>query len=164
MVADGSRDITDIDAYLNEEKYENPQTIKKTGRKKKSEMQSNVKDMSLQECSKIKTIAKRFARRQMKMPEVNKKQAYIIEDSIVLDNKEGTAPGLWVEEGSKTMILLPGPPHEIKSMFENSVWPLLQGFQKKYIYHRVIKTAGLTESKIETLLVGLYPKMHQINA
>jgi nicotinamide-nucleotide amidase len=93
------------------------------------------------------------------MPEVNKKQAYIIEDSIVLENKEGTAPGLWVDAGSKTIILLPGPPHEIKPMFEKSVWPLLQSFQKKYINRRVIKTAGLTESKIETMLVDLYPKM-----
>jgi len=107
----------------------------------------------------LKTIAKRFSSRHMNMPEVNKKQAYIIDGSIVLTNKKGTAPGLWVDTGPNIVILLPGPPHELMAMFKNCVWPRLQTFQKKYIYRRVIKTAGLTESKIETWLVDLYPKM-----
>jgi nicotinamide-nucleotide amidase len=107
----------------------------------------------------LKTIAKRFSSRHMNMPEVNKKQAYIIDGSVVLTNKKGTAPGLWVDTGPNIVILLPGPPHELMAMFKNCVWPRLQTFQKKYIYRRVIKTAGLTESKIETWLVDLYPKM-----
>lgn len=110
----------------------------------------------------LKTIAKRFASRQIKMPAVNKKQAYIIQDSIVLENKNGTAPGLWVDAGPDIIILLPGPPHEIRPMFENEVWPRLQAFQKNHIYRRVIKTAGLTESRIETLIAGLYSKMPDV--
>lgn len=110
----------------------------------------------------LKTIARRFASRKMKMPAVNKKQAYIIQDSVPLENKNGTAPGLWVEAGPTTVILLPGPPHEIKPMFENDVWPRLQPLQKNHIFRRVIKTAGLTESKIETLVAGLYPKMPDV--
>ena len=110
----------------------------------------------------LETIAKRFASRRMKMPAVNKKQAYIIQDSIVLENKNGTAPGLWVDAGPGTIILLPGPPHEIKPMFENHVWPRLQGLRKNYIHRRVIKTAGLTESRIETLIAGLYSKMPDV--
>jgi nicotinamide-nucleotide amidase len=110
----------------------------------------------------LKAIERRFASRQMKMPEVNKKQAYIIEDAIVLENKKGTAPGLWIDAGSNTVILLPGPPHEIRPMFENYVWPRLQAFQNKYIYRRVIKTAGLTESQIETYLGDIYPKIPEV--
>jgi nicotinamide-nucleotide amidase len=107
-------------------------------------------------------IEKRFARRNMKMPAVNKKQAYIIEDSEVLMNKNGTAPGLWIYSHPNTVILLPGPPHEIKPMFENYVRPRLKTFKKNYICRRVIKTAGMTESKIETRLLNLYPKIPDI--
>lgn len=110
----------------------------------------------------LEAIKRRFASRQMKMPEVNKKQAYIIEGSVAFENKKGTAPGLWVDAGSKTVILLPGPPHEIMPMFENDVWPRLMAFQKRYICRRVIKTAGLTESQIETCLGDLYPKMQEV--
>ena len=91
------------------------------------------------------------------MPPVNKKQAYIIEGSFILVNEFGTAPGLWLESDEKLLILLPGPPHELKPMFENSVLPKFLKFQKHYVARRVLKTAGLTESKIESLLVDIYP-------
>ncbi len=107
-------------------------------------------------------IEKRFARRNMKMPEVNKKQAYIIEGSDVLINKNGTAPGLWVNYHPNTIILLPGPPHELGPMFENDIWPRLKTFKKDHICRRSIKTAGLTESTIETRLLSLYPKLPDI--
>lgn len=110
----------------------------------------------------LKTIEKRFASRHMKMPQVNRKQANIIEGSLALPNKKGTAPGLWLDTGSQIIILLPGPPHELKAMFEKSVWPRLQAFQRRYVCRRVIKTAGLTESRIESWLVDLYPKMQGV--
>jgi nicotinamide-nucleotide amidase len=91
------------------------------------------------------------------MPTVNNKQAYVIEGSSVLYNEHGTAPGLWLETGKKLLILLPGPPHELKPMFENLVLPHFQKFQKHYGARRVLKTAGLTESRIESLLVDVYP-------
>jgi nicotinamide-nucleotide amidase len=74
----------------------------------------------------LNKIRQRFELRGFEMPSVNNKQAYIIEDSSILENKHGTAPGLWLEAGDKLLILLPGPPHEIKPMFENYVWPRLQ--------------------------------------
>jgi nicotinamide-nucleotide amidase len=104
-------------------------------------------------------IEERFARRGMKMPAVNKKQAYVIEDAAVLENHNGTAPGLWIDTGAHTIVLLPGPPHEMRPMFEKSVWPRLQTFKKSYVVRREIKTAGLTESKIESWLVDLYPRL-----
>jgi nicotinamide-nucleotide amidase len=105
----------------------------------------------------LQKIENRFSLRGMKMPVVNKKQAHIIENSIVLENRNGTAPGLWIDTGQKTVILMPGPPHEMQPMFENVVWPRLQTFEKHYIFRRVIKTVGLTESRIEALLEGIYP-------
>ncbi len=105
----------------------------------------------------LNRIRQRFERRGFEMPSVNNKQAYIIEGSSVLENKHGTAPGLWLESGEKLLILLPGPPHEIKPMFENSVWPRFLEFQKQFVARRVLKTSGLTESKIESLLLDVYP-------
>jgi nicotinamide-nucleotide amidase len=105
----------------------------------------------------LEKIKNRFKRRGFEMPSVNNKQAYIIEGSTILENKHGTAPGLWIPTGEKVFILLPGPPHEMKSMFENSVWPRFQAVQSHFVARRVFKTAGLTESKIETILTNMYP-------
>lgn len=91
------------------------------------------------------------------MPSVNKKQAYIIDGAEVLDNKNGTAPGLWLDTDSEVVLLLPGPPQELKSMFDSSVWPKLQSYRKKHTARRALKITGLTESKIETLISDLYP-------
>lgn len=105
----------------------------------------------------LEKIRQRFERRGFTMPSVNQKQAYIIEGSSVLTNEFGTAPGLWLEADQKLLILLPGPPHELKPMFENCVLPQFLKFRKNYVAKRVLKTAGLTESKIESLLVDIYP-------
>lgn len=110
----------------------------------------------------LKTIQKRFARRKMRMPVVNKKQAFIIEGADVLENRMGTAPGQWIDTDSHIIILLPGPPQEIKPMFEDFVWPRLKKFKKKHTTHRVIKTAGITESMIESLLKKIYPKLTDV--
>jgi nicotinamide-nucleotide amidase len=103
-------------------------------------------------------IEARFKRRGMAMPVTNKKQAYILEGADVLENKNGTAPGLWLEEGRTRIALLPGPPLELKPMFEETVWPRLESLQRGFTSRRVLKIAGLTESEVETLIAGLYPR------
>lgn len=105
----------------------------------------------------LDNIRQRFKRRGFEMPSVNNKQAYIIEGSTILDNKHGTAPGLWLDAGEKLLILLPGPPHEIRPMFENYVWPRFLKLKKKFVARRVLKISGLTESKIESLLSDIHP-------
>jgi nicotinamide-nucleotide amidase len=110
----------------------------------------------------LANIRKRFARRKMKMPAVNKKQAYIIEGAEILVNQKGTAPGLWIETDSHITVLLPGPPGEIKPMFEDFVWPRLKKFKLKFTFRRVIKTAGLTESYVESQLKKIYPEISDI--
>jgi nicotinamide-nucleotide amidase len=110
----------------------------------------------------LQNIRRRFARRRMKMPVVNKKQAYVIEGSEALPNEKGTAPGIWIENDSHIILLLPGPPGEIRAMFEGFVWPRLRKFQSRYTVRREIKTAGLTESTIESKLVKIYPKISDV--
>jgi len=103
-------------------------------------------------------IKNRFRKRNISMPSVNKKQAYIIEGAEILNNKNGTAPGLWVEFTTKVFILLPGPPEELKAMFEDQVLPRLLNLRQGYQARLVLKIAGLTESKTESLISDLYPE------
>ncbi|NIM58328.1 MAG: competence/damage-inducible protein A [Candidatus Aminicenantes bacterium] len=105
----------------------------------------------------LQRIEERFKRRGLSMPEVNKKQSYVIEGAESLKNRNGTAPGLWLDTGSNKIVLLPGPPHELKPMFEESVMPHLQKHKMDYKARKLLKITGLTESKIETLILDLYP-------
>src|SRR6266851_10117040 len=66
-------------------------------------------------------IRQRFARRGMTMPENNRRQAMVPRGATLLDNPNGTAPGLWIEHGRTAVVLLPGPPREMKPMFESVV-------------------------------------------
>src|SRR5204863_2094724 len=66
----------------------------------------------------VDRIRDRFARRGMTMPEINRRQAMVPRGAVVLPNPNGTAPGLWIERGRCAIVLLPGPPREMKPMFE----------------------------------------------
>lgn len=78
----------------------------------------------------------------------NWKQALVPEGAIVLDNANGTAPGLIIEENGKTAILLPGPPNEMQPMFMNQVYPYLREKQPEIIYSQMIKICGIGESQV----------------
>ena len=77
------------------------------------------------------------------------------ENGIVLENKNGTAPGVVIETESTRLILLPGPPGELKPMFEESVVPYLAGLNAKVICSRTVKICGVGESKAETMVKDL---------
>ena len=87
--------------------------------------------------------------------ENNWKQALIPEGAIVVDNDNGTAPGLIMEEGEKIVILLPGPPGEMKPMFEKDIFPYLNKKQPEIIASEMIKICGMGESKVETMIADL---------
>jgi nicotinamide-nucleotide amidase len=106
----------------------------------------------------LERIKDRFRRRQLAMPRANRKQAFLIRGAAVLPNKNGTAPGQMIRVGGKIIILLPGPPHELKPMCEDSVWPELERDKRRYLSRAVLKVTGLTESMVEALISGLYPK------
>ena len=107
-------------------------------------------------------IKNRFRKRNISMPSVNKKQAYIIEGAEILNNKNGTAPGLWVEFASKIFILLPGPPEELKAMFKDQVLPRLLNLRQGYQSRLVLKIVGLTESRTESMITDLYPEENNL--
>lgn len=87
--------------------------------------------------------------------ENNWKQAFVPEGSIVLYNKNGTAPGIIMEGEDTTMILLPGPPGELIPMFEEQVYPYLHRLQPEVICSKMVKICGVGESMTETLILDL---------
>lgn len=92
------------------------------------------------------------------IPENNWKQAMIPEGCMVLDNHNGTAPGLIMEKNGKLMILLPGPPNELHPMFMEQVYPYLQAMQPEVILSQMVKICGIGESQVETDLLDLIDK------
>lgn len=92
---------------------------------------------------------------QNKITANNWKQALIPEGAIVLDNANGTAPGLIIEESGKVVILLPGPPNELIPMFENQVYPYLHKKQPEVIVSSMVKVCGIGESFAEDMIRDL---------
>lgn len=82
--------------------------------------------------------------------ENNKKQAMIPEGAIVLENFCGTAPGIIIEENNKRIILMPGPPREMRDMFKKSVKPYLEKYSKKKFISKYVRFYGIGESLLET--------------
>lgn len=84
------------------------------------------------------------------IPESIWKQADVIEGGIVINNSNGTAPGLIVEtQDGKRVILLPGPPNEMIPMFDNDIFPYLNKLQPSVFYSAMVKICGIGESKVE---------------
>lgn len=104
-----------------------------------------------------RNIIERFNAGGMYMPESNLKQAEMPEGCIILKNDFGTAPGAIVEyeENSTTFIMLPGPPREMKPMFDNYVFPYLKKRSKDVIRSKSLRVFGLGESSVDERLSEL---------
>lgn len=85
----------------------------------------------------------------------NWKQAMLPEGCIVLDNPNGTAPGVIIETKKNKVILLPGPPNELCPMFEAGVRPYLEGLTNQVICSQTVKVCGIGESRAETMVKDL---------
>ncbi len=85
----------------------------------------------------------------------NWKQAVIPVGAKVLDNDNGTAPGLILEKNGKTAILLPGPPGELIPLFSQKAEPYLRTLQPDTIYSKMVKVCGIGESRAETMILDL---------
>lgn len=77
------------------------------------------------------------------------------ESAQILPNDQGTAPGFWLEKKGKIIVSMPGPPREMTNMFEKEVKPRLISRQDSVIYYKILRTFGLGESKMETVLLPL---------
>lgn len=89
------------------------------------------------------------------MPESNLKQALIPKGAEVLINNNGTAPGLWIENDGKIIVVLPGPPRELNAMFAESVLPRLKAMSNLVIKSVFVNTHGIGESSAEERVLPL---------
>ena len=96
-----------------------------------------------------------FTDRGLTLTDNNWKQAMIPQGAIVLDNHNGTAPGVILETEQAKVILLPGPPNELYPMFEESVVPYLEGLTSQVICSQTVKICGVGESRVETQIQDL---------
>jgi len=108
----------------------------------------------------VKAIEARFARLGRKMTDNNLKQAYRFERGEVLPNAHGTAPGLWVEQDGKVLVMLPGPPNELQPMFAEQVVPRLaqRGLLLEREAYVQIRSAGVGESALEVKLQPIFDR------
>ena len=102
-------------------------------------------------------ISERFRSRGMQMPAINRRQAMVPAGACVLENPYGTAPGLWLEDAGRVVLLLPGPPRELK--------PMLVGFVETALkaraagvprVRRIVRITGRSESHTEEAVRPLY--------
>lgn len=108
----------------------------------------------LHEASKT-AIEEYFSRRGIKPTDNNWKQAMLPEGAIVMENHNGTAPGVIIETKKNKVILLPGPPNELIPMFEESVLPYLEKLTEQVICSQTVKICGVGESQAETMVKDL---------
>jgi nicotinamide-nucleotide amidase len=104
-------------------------------------------------------IEQRFRSMNRQMPEINRRQAMVIEGAHVLGNERGTAPGQWIEEGDRIAILLPGPPHELKHMFERQcVARLARVAPPLAIRTLALRISGMSESELDQTIAPIYKR------
>ena len=105
----------------------------------------------------LAAIRQRFERRGLKMPDVNRRQALVPSGAGVLANAFGTAPGLLLESDERMVVLLPGPPRELRPMFETHVEPrIAERTGGRRVRRRVLKITGRSESQVEELAFPVY--------
>jgi len=116
----------------------------------------------------VDKIRQRFERRGLTMPEVNRRQALVPRGAIVLDNPNGTAPGLFIDQewdhdrdrhGRRIVILLPGPPRELEPMFDRVLeGPLRERAGSERTYRTSLFITGRGESHVEQAIQPIYSR------
>jgi nicotinamide-nucleotide amidase len=108
-------------------------------------------------------IEARFRQLGRAMSEVNTRQALVPEGATVLENGRGTAPGLWLEARGHIVVLLPGPPHELKAMFGAQVESRLARFSTGVrLLARELRVAGMGESDVDQRIAPIYMRYHDV--
>ncbi|MEJ7604911.1 MAG: molybdopterin-binding protein [Bryobacteraceae bacterium] len=104
-------------------------------------------------------IQERFLKMKRKMSENNKRQAFRIEGAIILPNDRGTAPGQWLAIGERIVVLLPGPPKELKAMWEQQCHHrLAEQLPTQVIATSFYRVAGMGESELDQLIAPIYSR------
>lgn len=102
-------------------------------------------------------LRERFKRWGREMPEINKRQAFVIEGAEVLPNPNGSAVGMSVEITDKFFVILPGPPRENQPMFTDFILPKLrQKAGEIYVRRRFLRVSGIGESAVDEAIAPIY--------
>ena len=102
-------------------------------------------------------LTARFARLNRNMAENNKRQTYLVDGAEALPNPRGTAAGQWIQHDGRIVMLLPGPPNELKAMFVNDCLPrLARSLPPLVIRTRFLRVAGMGESDLDQLISPVY--------
>lgn len=105
----------------------------------------------------VEDLRERFRRWGREMPEINRRQAYVIEGARILPNPNGSAVGMAVEISEKFLVVLPGPPRELKPMFEAHVLPdLKKSAGEIVVRRRILRVAGMGESAVDEAIAPIY--------
>jgi nicotinamide-nucleotide amidase len=116
----------------------------------------------------VRSLEERFAARGWKMTPNNVKQADVLEGATVLPNANGTAPGQWLsgqfDGRERIIILLPGPPHELKALFESEVRERLRAkVPAAFLATRTLKVAMLGESLVDARVAPIYKRFSDVD-
>jgi nicotinamide-nucleotide amidase len=104
-------------------------------------------------------LEQRFRQANRKMADVNRRQAFILEGADILPNDRGTAPGQWIDESRTSIVLLPGPPHELRAMFTRQCMSrLARVVPKRVIRTLVFRVTGIAESDLDQTIAPVYKK------
>ena len=102
-------------------------------------------------------LRERFLRWGREMPEINKRQAYVIEGAEILRNPHGSASGMYLEIERARVAILPGPPREMRPMFEDFVFDRLKAVAGDLVVcRRVLKISGMGESAVDEAIAPIY--------
>ncbi len=96
-----------------------------------------------------------FEKLNRRMADSNGKQAYLPENSLIIPNPNGTAPGCIIENDNKIVVMFPGPPKEMIPMFEETVYPYFEQKTGQTISSRMLKVFGIGESEMELRIIDL---------
>ena len=102
-------------------------------------------------------LRERFARWGREMPEINKRQAFVLEGAEVLPNPNGSAAGMFVKTNEKFFIILPGPPRENQPMFEKFIMPKLRERTGDiFVKRKILRVSGMGESAVDEQIAPVY--------
>lgn len=102
-------------------------------------------------------LRERFRAWGREMPEINKRQAFVIDGAEILANPNGSAVGMMVEADGKILGVLPGPPRENQPMFTDHVFPKLKAIAGEvYVSRRMLKVSGMGESAVDEIAAPIY--------
>lgn len=115
----------------------------------------------------LTALYKRFAARQMVMPPNNAKQADLLDGAVLLENKRGSAPGQYLDTTvnghRKIVVLLPGPPSELKPLFDEAVKPLLAtALPPRHLARRMLRMALIPESQVDARTAPIYKQYEDV--